>query len=407
MVELLHNKLLLRISMRFLCSQGLEATRATGPSVHRRCHVRTPEFKVNTKEYFGGSSAGSFINQVRTAVRQKLGLSNPGPTERHTLSTGQCSLGKQQENIDIILPARSKADQLLGIYWDSVYPLYPFVDQQETLFKYRALWDGHQQTEGDRLFVCLLNVIFALSCQLNGAIEAERREASARVYFQRAKALLDLWSSGSFQCVQVHLLLTQFFQSTNEPQQCWMMVGVAVRTAQSLGLHLPETTKQVSSPRRRELMRKIWHGCILMDRVTSMTYGRPPMISATLAAVVPRPLPIDEELLPQEEDQPAPDPTGPSILDFFVQTLELYEILFDVLVGFYSSSSGVDLSVDDIWARHLGPSAISSNSSILHVERRLIKWEAQLPPHLRLAETSPGVQSTSPFFRQAVILHQR
>ncbi|KAK9350162.1 fungal-specific transcription factor domain-containing protein [Lipomyces doorenjongii] len=345
---------------------------------------------AHSNEVFGGSSAGSFINQVRTAaVRSDRGHSN-------------LSLLHQT-----VLPARSKADQLLEIYWDIVYVLYPFVDKDETIFKYRSLWNGQAGCEEDHMFVCVLNVIFALSCQLNGTIEARRREHSAKMYYQRAKELLDLWTIGSFQSVQVYLLLGLYFQSTNEPHQCWMMIGAAVRTAQSLGLHLPETTERISSSRRRELTRKVWHGCIIMDRVVSMTYGRPPMISAALAAAVPRPLAIDEERLPREDGVLVPQSDRPSILDFFLQTLELYEILYDILVGFYSSSLGEDLSADETWDKYLERSGVSNIFSTLDIERRLVRWERGLPSHLKLDDSNQDEGPNKYSTRQAVILHQR
>lgn len=43
-------------------------------------------------------------------------------------------------------------------------------------------------------------------------------------------------------------------------------MGAAVRTAQSLGLHLPETSAEVEDERERELWRRVWYGCVLMDR---------------------------------------------------------------------------------------------------------------------------------------------
>lgn len=360
-----------------------------------------------SQEFFGGSSAGCFINQVRRAVRQKLYLPEPGTSRPlGDVSAGQPRSGLHQSQLslpDIVLPVRSKADQLLNIYWDIVYVLYPFVDKTETTLKYQSLFNGQTEHDQDHMFVCLLNVIFALSCQLGGA----RREASTRMYYQRAKELLDLWGTGSFQSVQVYLLLGQYFQSTNEPHQCWMMIGAAVRTAQSLGLHLPETTERIASLQRKQLVRTVWHGCVLMDRVVSMTYGRPPMVSAALAAAVPRPLAIDEDGLLQIDHEQVPRPGKPSIMDFFIQTLELYEILYDVLVDFSYSSSGGDLSLDESGSEPLGRSGISSTFSTIDIERRLVRWETRLPSHLTLGDPHHDTQPNDYFTRQAVILHQR
>lgn len=361
--------------------------------------------QTESHEYFGSSSAGSFIDQVRRTVKQKMRQPDHNIQRNSVQSTQRRpSLLQRHPSVpELSLPARTKADQLIQIYWDIVHVLYPFVDKEETIHKYQSLWTGNAGFEEDHIFVSLLNVIFALSCQLNGAIEARSRENSARIYFQRAKELFDLWGTGTFECVQVYLLLGQYFQSTNEPHQCWMMIGNAIRTAQSLGLHLPETTDRISPLRQRELTRKVWHGCILMDRIVSMTYGRPPMINSSVAAAVPRPLAIDEERLARSHNVQSHQSREPSILDFFVHTLELYDILYDILVGFYSSSSSSgNISVNQAWDKYL-----RGSDSTLDIERRLVRWESSLPPHLKLTDLDVQTKTNKHFRRQAIILHQR
>ena len=336
------------------------------------------------QEVFGSSSAGSFISQVRSAVMQKLDSSTQSrvhsPGERQEEQTNRA----QSLSSDLVLPTRRQADLLLSIHWDIVHPLYPFLEKADTLRKYVCLWDG--QGEDDISFLCLLNVVFALSCQLNPNIEAEQRERSANTYYERAKALLNPWAGATFEAVQIYLLLGQYFQSTNEPHQCWMIVGAAVRTAQSLGLHLPETTQSITSPARRELMRKVWHGCILMDRVVSMTYGRPPMVSPAVSSAVPFPIAIDEHLLSSNVGQ-VMFGHGPSVMDFYLETLKLYEVLFDVLTSLDSSTV--------------------ETSDFQSIERRLIDWDRKLPAHLKTSWVQDNPQDSRFFLRQSVILRQR
>ncbi|KEF62745.1 uncharacterized protein A1O9_00718 [Exophiala aquamarina CBS 119918] len=360
-------------------------------------------------EYFGGSSAGSFVGQVRAAVSQKLNVRDQRlPTDEITDGSDPSSARLQSHSrlpIDFVLPSRRRADELMEVYWEFVYPLYPYVDKTETILKYQDLWKEKSDYDEEAIFICGLNVIFALSCQLIG--ETHQRENSAKVFFERAKSLLDPWHSGSFQYVQVCLLLGQYFQSTNDPHQCWTTVGMAIRTGQSLGLHLPETSENTASPRKRELLRKVWHGCVIMDRITSMTYGRPTMIGKDLAAAVPRPLGIDEDRL--QPFGPVPTPDRPSIVDFFVETLGLYEILYDILVAFYSSSIADDGSGEGRWARYFGGSEPDTNKgpSVHAIDRRLIRWEANLPSHLKTEQVSTQTETNKYFVRQAVILRQR
>ena len=128
--------------------------------------------------------------------------------------------------------------------------------------------------------MCTLNVVFALACQLSEFIPPENREGSAKVYFKRAQELLhlDLWDVGSAELIQCLLLMGQYLQSTNTPHRCWMVVGHAIRIAEGLGFHLPETSLSISSVHERELARIVWHGCVLMDRcvVTSLALRQLP-----------------------------------------------------------------------------------------------------------------------------------
>ena len=114
----------------------------------------------------------------------------------------------------------------------------------------------------------MLNTVFAPGCQLNNKIKPEQKEGNANVYFERAIGLLrlDLLGSRSFHLVQALLLMGQYLQSTNTPHQCWVLVGLAIRIAQDLGLDLPQTSRRLEIHRDQEMARRIWHGCIMMDR---------------------------------------------------------------------------------------------------------------------------------------------
>jgi len=228
-----------------------------------------------SQEFFGSSSAGSFMRQVKSAIDAKV----PSPDARSSSSV----LGKAQmpmlsavdhrresrvNDVDYVLPSRKTADNLADIYFRLVHPLYPFLDRQKFDDAYQSIWSGSPTSLDERMLMCTVNVMFALACQLSESIKSEQREASAKVFFKRAQDLLnlDLWDVGSTELIQCLLLMGQYLQSTNSPHQCWMIIGLAVRVAQGLGLHLPKTSFDIQGSRERELTRRIWHGCILMDR---------------------------------------------------------------------------------------------------------------------------------------------
>jgi hypothetical protein len=211
-----------------------------------------------------------------------------------------------------------------------------------------------------------------------------------------------MWQTGSFQLVQILLLFGQYLQSSNNPHQCWIVVGLAVRTAQSLGLHLPETSAQIRSPRRQQLARKVWCGCVLMDTILSMTYGRPTMIESHAVTVVPLPLAIDEQYLSRDPRLGNIQPKNePARMAFYVQALLLNKILHDILRAFYKPSANVDTDVYETWFRN-GPS-LSGERSFLELDRALTLWSNSLSLHLIRGR---GILDEI-HLRQANILRQR
>ena len=229
----------------------------------------------NTDQYFGSSSAGAFTQQVKAAIDARLGWSSTNLDDGVT-STASGDKAKENRNgirsyPGYVLPSRTEADSIMPVYWQYVDPLYPILDKKNWDQAYHDIYAGTPAGVDEHIFVATLEVILALSIQQMESMEPHRREESSRLHFRRAQDLLQskLWDAGSIEVVQCLLLTSQYLQSTNKPNQTWMVVGVAIRTAQSLGLHLSETSTICQDPDRRELLRKVWHDCVLMDRYVS------------------------------------------------------------------------------------------------------------------------------------------
>ncbi|GKT88852.1 fungal specific transcription factor [Colletotrichum tofieldiae] len=182
-----------------------------------------------------GMVTGSFTNQIKAAIDARLGSRAETRGVRSSLFRPTLPLngGDSGSQADYVLPPRKQADHLMDLYWYYVDPLYPFLDQQRFEHSYRALFAGTSIDADERIFDLLQ---------------------------------LSLWDTGSIELIQCLLIMSQYLQSTNNPHQTWMIVGSAVRIAQGLGLHLPETSLELSSDSERDLVKRIWHGCLLMDR---------------------------------------------------------------------------------------------------------------------------------------------
>ncbi|KGO40680.1 Transcription factor, fungi [Penicillium expansum] len=298
------------------------------------------------------------------------------------------------------------ADSLMEVYWEYVFPLYPFFIPGEMKTEYMKIWTGDSLEYDESMLMCTLNVIFALASQLADFVPPKEREASADAFFSRAKGLFqfNLWDTGSAGLIQCLLLMAQYLQSTDSAHQCWIVTGLAIRNAQSLGLHLPQNIARLRSFQEQQLARKIWHGCILMDRVISMTFGRPAMISKASSGAVPLPAAVDDEYIPsgssKEVSQP---PDRPSMMAFYAKSLELYEIMNDVLLSLYKPIS--DDNAEDMHDFYFDNVASEGERTIFELDRSLSRWTRSLLPHLRW--DSSTVSTSAIFYRQSIVLRAR
>jgi hypothetical protein len=365
--------------------------------------------------YYGSSSAGSFIEQVRKVVEQKTGSpSSARPRAAiHDQDRSPLMVSNEdidQDELDAVLPRRKRADALMAEYWKSFHVLYPILDREMICTDYENLWKEDGIVSHERSLLCLLNIVFALSAQLLPSASPPERAAAAAVFHGRAKNLLRFENTTSVRYVQIYLLFGFYLQSTNDPHPAWTFVGLAVRTAQSLQLHLSTTSERISNPRHKSLLQRIWHGCVFLDRNLAMTYGRPCMISGRLSHCVPYPSPVEGESLSSDNHLSSYNrhPQNISLTDYFVSALTLYDILLDILVNFYSPDSQQLRLIDDVYEYYFELSKRPRGGfTILEIDRRLYQWKKKLPSHLHFATYDESDEAVTVTSRQAVVLRQK
>lgn len=141
-----------------------------------------------------------------------------------------------------------------------------------------------------------------------------------------------------------------------------------------------------------------------MIRVVSMTFGRPTMISEPFYSSVSLPAAIDDEFTsssPQNEHGKRTD--QPSLINFFEWSLELYEILNDILLRLYSSlPEGRQNEVRSFYC--FQKDSKDGEREVFELDSALADWCRRLPPHLR----DPSNSSANPIFqRQSIVLRSR
>jgi Fungal specific transcription factor domain len=101
------------------------------------------------------------------------------------------------------------------------------------------------------------------------------------VYLEEAKRLLDSSYSSSRPATCQALLLMGYREiGIGAMAQAWLYVGMAIRMAQDLGIHKSADQwmhggTSLFSPVELQERRRIWYGCVIMDKYVSSYIGRP------------------------------------------------------------------------------------------------------------------------------------
>ena len=358
----------------------------------------------------GSSSAASFMKQIRSAMAARLPLASSQPLRSSFRNNQAMSLldPKESQQIHITqlfaLPSRRAADNMMRVYWNEVHTLYPFLLPTGFMQSYQQIWDGEEQEVGRSLLYCILNLIFAICCQVTKRDSPEESAIAANMFYKRAEQLvrLNLIGEGSIELVQSLLLMGQYLQSTEWPHRCWVVIGLAIRVSQGLGLHLPNTTKGFGYM-DRELARRLWHGCVFMDRVVSMTLGRPLMINREDAHIVPLPQPIDDLNKPSNIGQDQQSGEVPRIT-FFVESLKLYYITEETLSAMYKNdglaSQGSPLSLREKLENF-------DFNTLVRIDAAIDNWYISLPQQLQINHDRNSDSYDLVLHRQANILRLR
>lgn len=307
--------------------------------------------------------------------------------------------------IEQVLPPRKQADYLMNIYWHHIHPIEPFLDDERFRRFYRALFEGTstENTADEPVFVGILNTIFALTTQLQEDKSLDERERTSTRYFQRAWAGVSphalAWNGrATAWLVQCLLLMGRYLQCTNNPHQMWMAVGLAVRMAQSLGLHIHDSLSTSEMPlAERHFRARLWNSCVYMDRCGA--HGQP-LRSHLLTSCR-----IVSWILGRSSTVPLtcpPTTQDPATSIYFVKTVELYEICNHIFLSQAPFQHNEFIENLGLPLLYEGQDQIKN---ISRLDACLTRWEQSLPPPLVCEDSAAKEDITT--YRKAVYLRFR
>ena len=200
------------------------------------------------------------------------------------------------------LPVKSTADSLVKSYFSTIHLSFPILNKMDFVSQYDELYSS-MDPEGfrDRSFIAMLQLVFAIAAVHAHLVQADWT-GDARdhmLYFSQARVLAvdtgilnDDCYLGQVQVYglgAIYLLVTnQLNRYFNSPlcdsqallmfQRAWNLSGLAVRSAQAMGLHLRDVSASVTTE-TKVLHAYNWFALMTMESMLTLMTGRPSMIN--------------------------------------------------------------------------------------------------------------------------------
>lgn len=332
-------------------------------------------------------------------------------------------------NVDVFeMPTPETAEKLFTCFMDTVQDSFPtirkkiFIEQFETY--YASVKDGKPNRLPHK-WRSILNLVFAIGARFSHLVRAEWQgdERDHLVYYTRARCTGftpdSVLAHPDLQQIQIASLLAFYYLSIGQISRSWIIIGIALRYAYALGLHVRNEDPATSST-AKEVRVRVWWALYSLERLVGVITGRPSAIVDEHCSV-PLPQPLDEDLSPRDIDSSqleewyrkhtldqtpssisptsekptlsagystAPHITDPpSSFSYFVARVKISVITQKVLAGLYSAGT-----VIKSWQNVQGSMAESS--------KQLDHWHASLPPAFDFTRNMPE----SGFHRERLIL---
>ena len=363
-----------------------------------------------TSAFFGESSNMNFTRlliQVLVHLRQSTRANATTENEEHALpGSNMASISRlcphppvvsseTSEPVITTLPPAAEMNAMLDTYFDTTGLLFPFI-HEATMRKTFVAFRDNGFTRVRRTWLGTLNMIFAMALNFDqdGVASSKERIERSIVFYKRATGLCGELSKRVMNLEIVHylLLVVLYCQGTQQSIQAWNIHGLLVRSAMALGLHIDRTATNLDLLEDESRCRT-WLTIYCLDKVLSMTFGRPSAIAdGYVVSREPSPWPV---LATPGVASTDADLTG----EFLAASVHLYRVMGRSLVRQYGGNMGrKDLELDDTASLQASGEA-----------RKVLRlWASNLPKHLGICESqSSMLTENSRINRLRVILTLR
>ncbi|KAF8960867.1 fungal-specific transcription factor domain-containing protein [Flammula alnicola] len=274
------------------------------------------------------------------------------------------------DGVRVAAAAPQVQEHLLDLYFTYVQPLFPIVHKQSFWESYKAGCPRRR-----RVPPLLLLSMYALRRATTPSpprpLDPAMMWSAGDEYLDSAKILLDTSYSSSRPRPSRRCCCWVREIGIGAMAQAWTYIGMGIRMAQDLGMH--RSAEGIFGERELGERRRVWFGCVIMDKYVSTYIGRPLMI---FEWDFDTPLPKEDDPEEFEEwslETPPHGDRSPGVPGRSISS------------GILSTIVQTIYAVRPVSSRH-------AESAVL--EGLLDKWYLDLPDHLRYEPAGSAKQPT-------------
>ncbi|KAI0834940.1 fungal-specific transcription factor domain-containing protein [Hypoxylon sp. FL0890] len=241
--------------------------------------------------YVGESASLSYLQLIRMIVESVSGTSDfTLDRQRHNILENVVQLPQEIQPTGV-LPDRKTANILVESFFTHTSGFIEVFNKGEFLQSVDEWYKGPLNISQPD--ICILHLVFAIGLVIARPSQGNDEEAviqnlqsepanRAELFFRNAKRIYHNSISGfedaDFWSVQALLLVSVYMLAVSRRNASYLYCGMAVRSAQALGLHREESMVifNESDQRRR---RNVWRTLFILDRFLAACLGRPITIS--------------------------------------------------------------------------------------------------------------------------------
>lgn len=233
--------------------------------------------------YFGESSPLSFLFQCRSVFVDKIGDSNFTLENNDSLEVIEDS-DESYEVIQVALPSRQILDDIIKIFYRNIQQAVYFVNID--FFKTQVIdpvYENYSDCTPGK--IALVNLVIAVGLlyaentndPLVNLLQSPTMRSSAYFEFGFFLAKKHM-TKGELWITEAFALAFCYYTSKQQRNSAWLMLGMAIRNAQALGLHRKFINESFRDHNYRTHRRRLFKSLYMLDRIHSVLLGRPLII---------------------------------------------------------------------------------------------------------------------------------